>query len=74
MVNSSSAPLAAEKSIISGDLSVYLLLIVNTGDGFGGIIPNYSADGTGPFYVSTTFLAIAGLYPLFEFRRRMLVT
>lgn len=55
---------AVEKGIITGELSAYILPILNAGGVFGRVIPNFFADRTGPLNMLTPFLAFAGLMAL----------
>lgn len=55
---------AVEKGIISGELSAYILPILNAGGVFGRVVPNFFADRTGPLNMLTPFLAFAGLMVL----------
>jgi predicted MFS family arabinose efflux permease len=55
---------AVEKGIITGELSAYILPILNAGGVFGRVVPNFFADRTGPLNMLTPFLAFAGLMVL----------
>jgi predicted MFS family arabinose efflux permease len=55
---------AVEKGIITGELSAYVLPILNAGGVFGRVVPNFFADRTGPLNMLTPCLAFAGLMAL----------
>jgi predicted MFS family arabinose efflux permease len=52
---------AIEKGIITGELSAYVLPILNAAGVFGRVVPNFFADRTGPLNMLTPCLAGAGL-------------
>jgi predicted MFS family arabinose efflux permease len=55
---------AVDKNVITGELSAYILPILNAGGVVGRVLPNFFADRTGPFNILTPSLVFAGMVTL----------